>query len=367
MADLPFDLLSEDQLRQLQTFDFSYLTSDFAGIGGFLKEQPEDFVVEEIPLYQPCGEGEHLYLWIEKRNLSAPDLLKHVSQSVSVSVNDIGSAGLKDKIAITRQFLSVPESCELYIDNINNDQVQVLSATRHQNKLKTGHLQGNRFSILVREPHPEALERANLIRERIQEIGFPNYYGEQRFGTEGRTLLFGLKTLIKPPSRFRSKQVRFELSAVQSWLFNLALTRRIDDGLLRTVLAGDVMQVCQSGGPFVAEDVATEQSRLEADETVTSGPLYGPKMKMPTGSVLDRENLILEEAGLTREMFRVHRKLCPGSRRAYTIKPEALDFRIENEGIRFEFVLPAGCYATVLLREFMKSESLAGRSLREVD
>ena len=133
-----------------------YLTAELPGIGGRLKDRPEDFVVEEVPAYEPCGAGEHLYLWIEKTDVAADHLLNHVARTLGMSVRDVGMAGIKDRRAITRQYVSVPATCEPRIARLETDKIRVLRRARHRNKLRTGHLRGNRFSILVRAVDPDA-------------------------------------------------------------------------------------------------------------------------------------------------------------------------------------------------------------------
>ena len=134
--------------------DLPYLTADLPGVSGRLKETPEDFLVEEIPAYEPSGEGEHLFLWIEKRDVAADQLVRHLARSLEVSRDDIGVAGLKDKRGVTRQFVSVPARAADRLEAANAEEVHVLSATRHTNKLRTGHLKGNRFSRFCFAPIP---------------------------------------------------------------------------------------------------------------------------------------------------------------------------------------------------------------------
>ncbi|QDU81639.1 tRNA pseudouridine synthase D [Polystyrenella longa] len=356
MTESPEELLTEAQLKRLQDFDFPCITKELPGIGGVLKQELEDFIVEEIPVYEPQGTGEHLFLWIEKRDVSGPDLVGHLSRSLNIDPQFVGMAGIKDRRAITRQYVSVPASCEPDLAAVTIDQITVLKHSLHQNKLKTGHLVGNRFSILLRETSSEAYEVAVQIRDELLKFGFPNYFGPQRFGHGGRTVQFGLKSLFRPPGKVRGKRARFELSAVQSWLFNLALAERIDEELFHTALLGDVMQVRKSGGPFVVEDVNREKERLKTGEIAIAGPVFGPKMKMPTDEVQERENRILSSAGLTLNDFARHRKLCAGTRRPYSILPESIEISPEANGLRFQFELPTGCYATTMLREFMKTD-----------
>lgn len=337
-------------------------------MNGVLKSNPADFVVEEIPAYEPCGEGEHLFLWIEKEDLSADKLVWHLSKTLDVKRDDIGVAGLKDKRAITRQLVSVPTHTADRVESVNNESVRVLSATRHKNKLKTGHLKGNRFSILLRANGSEttvpqsrpSLDEAQAIVNQLRELGVPNYYGEQRFGLGGETvalgfaLLRGEKTTRDIPTSKRKFLLRLALSAAQSELFNLALAERMNRGKIRTVLAGDVMRKTDTGGLFVATDVVTEQSRLDAGETHITGPLFGPKMPQPQGVPAEWEAELLKSANLPGDAFERYPKLTAGTRRPYLIAVPDLAVTEEEEGLRFTFTLSAGAYATVLLREIVK-------------
>jgi len=328
---------------------------------GRLKVEPEDFVVEEIPAYLPSGEGEHLYLWIQKRDLSADQLLGHLSRSLRLPREQIGMAGLKDRRAITRQWVSVPAACEAMLSAVENESVCLLKTSRHTNKLKTGHLRGNRFEILVRDVPQDSLPLAQRIADEITRSGIPNRFGDQRFGHDGNTAEMGFRLLTGdmtprdlPPSR-RKFLLRLALSAAQSTLFNGVLDRRREQGWLHAVQCGDIMQVDASGGLFLAEEVAVEQPRFERRETVPTGPLFGPKMKQPTGKPLELEQQILAESGLTPDQFREYSKLTSGARRPLLLWPDELSAEFHPDGILFRFGLPSGAYATVVLDQFLQN------------
>ncbi len=348
--------------------DLPYLTADLPGIGGRWKDSVEDFVVDEIPAYEPAGTGEHLFLWIEKRDVAANDLVRHVSRALGCPSRDIGVAGMKDRRAITRQYISVPAKLNERVPSIDTDLIKVLRSERHGNKLKTGHLKGNRFSIVIRDVEESAAEKAESIASRIRPLGFPNYYGTQRFGHGGETLQLGLDLLTgrkksrEIPEGQRRFLLRLSLSAVQSDLFNHALADRLADGILNKVLAGDVMEVVASGGKFIAEDIAAEQPRYDSGEIAVTGPMFGLKMREPFGVPQQREADLLAWSGLGPEHFAKYLNLMSGTRRPYVIRPGQLEITPEAGGLRFAFSLPSGVYATTLLREFMKTDEMPGVS-----
>jgi len=333
-------------------------------LSGRLKVEPEDFVVEEIPAYEPSGAGEHLFLRIQKRDVSAESLIAHLATTLQISRDKIGVAGLKDRRAMTRQWVSVPAAACPDISKIETAAIQVLQTALHGNKLKTGHLTGNRFEIVLRNVEPDALERARQICSLIQQSGMPNYFGDQRFGIDGQTLTLGMSLLKgtasarKIPYHRRKFLLRLALSASQSALFNEVVRLRLERGILQQVQPGDVMQVRASGGLFVVEDAKAEQVRCDRKEIVITGPLFGPKMKSPLAEVFELEQQVLKSAGLTRDVFREHKKLTPGTRRPLIVSPECLQVDPDPNGLRLTFSLPSGSYATVLLREFLKSPAV---------
>jgi tRNA pseudouridine13 synthase len=364
---------SGDEETFLLRTDWPCLTSDLPGISGTIKSRPDDFVVEEIPAYEPSGDGEHLFLWIEKTGVPADELGRHLAEVLHISPRDLGIAGLKDTHAITRQWVSVPRVCEAKLNAIDAPGIRLLNAKPHGNKLRTGHLRGNRFSILVRGTETAlvrgtetALSSALAIAERLRQRGVPNYFGSQRFGNKWSTLKLGLRLLTearsgaviegrRPQRRFLN---RLALSAAQSYLFNNVLAERLRDGLLDRVLLGDVLQKCESGGIFDVRDVAAEQPRFEAREVVLTGPLFGPKMRPALHEPGEREQRVLAAAGLTLDGFRRFKDLAEGTRRPLLVWLDDLRLTSEPHGLRFEFTLPAGTYATVVLREFLKSGKL---------
>jgi len=352
------------------------LTADLPGIGGRIKAEPEDFEVEEVPAYAPSGAGDFLYLWVEKRDMGAEFFTRQVAKRLGVPIGEVGTAGMKDRRAVTRQMVSVPALAEANLSRLEGDGLRVLSVSRHGNKLKPGHLRGNRFRILVRGVHAEAAARLPALVERLRRDGLANFYGPQRFGHDGETVLAGLALLrgeAPPPTasgrpmNVRSPFLRkLALSAAQSALFNHCLAGRAADGLLRRVLPGDVMAKWPFGGMFVAQDVDAEQRRLDAREAVPAGPMFGRKMFAAAADAAEREAAVLGAAGLSVSSFQGFGKLVQGTRRHNLVYLDDLAAAPEEQGVRLSFTLPAGSYATVLLREVTKSEE-EGADLSDPD
>lgn len=333
--------------------ELPYATGDLPPAGGLLKVVPEDFEVEELPSYQPCGTGEHLFLWIEKRGLSTEEAVRELARHGGVPRSEVGYAGQKDRQSISRQFLSLPARAQGAIEKFEHPKLRVLSATRHTNKLKLGHTRGNRFRLRVRGlSNPQA---ALEILERLQKLGVPNYFGEQRFGRaqdnaeRGRKLLLG-----EPAGKLGRYERRMFLSSLQSKLFNLALAKRVAAQSMGSVLLGDVLKKHESGGEFVCAEPAVDQPRADRFELSPAGPIFGPHMLLAQGEVAEAEALILRDEGLTAASFERGGKLTQGARRHYRVPLAALSAQLDGEDLVACFELPSGSYATVVLRELQK-------------
>lgn len=341
-----------------------HLTADLPGTGGVLRVAPEDFFVEELPAYEPSGAGDHLYLTIEKRGLSTPEAIRAIAQALGVREGDVGSAGMKDRQAVTRQRLSVPAAGVAPERALGLDLpgLRVLAAARHGNKLKTGHLRGNRFVLRVRGlaiPPPEAARRAEAILARLaRPPGLPNWYGEQRFGTDnvarGRALVRG-ETCLPPPRDPRER--RFLVSAFQSELFNRYLEKRLKDDLYDKVITGDLMRKVATGGLFTSTDAAVDQPRLEAGEIAPTGPMFGHDMRGPTlgSEAAAREAEVLAAEGIQPSDFRRVARLAEGTRRPIGVPLGDPAVRPLEDSIELCFFLPPGAYATVLAGEVIKN------------
>ncbi len=325
---------------------------ELPGTGGMFKAAPEDFVVEEIPAYLPSGEGDHTYLFIEKRSLTTDEAKVRLAKALGVSPDDVGAAGQKDRQAITRQWLSFPRVAPELALQVRIDGVRVLDAKRHGNKLRTGHLHGNRFTIRLRGT-TEGLARASRILSALAQGGMPNEFGAQRFGKDnverGRAILRGQRL----PGHVSRSQRRLYVSAIQSLLFNQYLARRLSDNLMHTAITGDVLKKTDSGGLFVADDGALESVRIRAGECVVTGPMFGHKMMAPPpeSASAEREQSILSEAQLTAADFEKAGPLAEGTRRAISVPVQEISVAAlaEANAVVLTFSLPPGSYATVAL------------------
>ena len=324
---------------------------------GRYKVEPEDFVVEEIPLYQLDGSGEHVYLHVEKRAVSTLHLLDDLSEQLRLDPRSIGVAGLKDAQAVSRQWVSVQGVTDEEAARLSGRSWRVLEARRHGNKLKMGHLAGNRFELVLRDTAPGDLAKARAGLEQMTRLGVPNYFGEQRFGKRGANLEKGLQILSEEGSRIGRRIPRrvFSLlvSAVQSEVFNRIVVRRLQG--LGTLWHGDLAWIHRNGAVFVVEDPVREQKRADTLEISPSGPLPGPKMAMPLGDMRSLEAAVMAELGLTPQSFaRVPFGLARGDRRPLRVPLwDASAEEAPGLGLRLRFGLPKGSYATAVLRELL--------------
>jgi tRNA pseudouridine13 synthase len=330
-----------------------HVTAEFPPAGGTVKARPEDFVVEEVPAYAPSGEGEHLYLWIEKIGHDTPWVAKAIARVAGVDPREVGYAGLKDRHAVTRQLFSVPAKAEPALAGFSAEGVRVLWTKRHGNKLRTGHLVGNRFTLRLRDVRD--VDAGLAAFQALVERGVANRFGEQRFGRDdnaaaGKLLIRG-ERLPKRPERFERKLF---LSAYQSALFNALLDARLEDGTWARALAGDVLRKSDTGGLFVCEAPEIDQPRVDRFEVSPAGPMFGPKMPRAKGEVAAREEALLASEGLTLEDFRRGGDETEGTRRAYRVRLEEPSATRDGGDLLLSFVLPKGSYATVVLDELVK-------------
>ncbi len=321
----------------------------------------DTFVVEEVPAYLPSGQGEHTYLWIEKIDLTTFEAVRRIARACDVDARDVGYAGMKDRHATTRQWLSIPRLDPERALALAVDGVRVLDARRHGNKLRTGHLHGNRFEVVLTgaTDGDQSDERAVSARlETLARDGLANRYGDQRFGATGENAAQGLAILRGERRERDQRKRRLLLSAAQSAVFNRYLELRAAGGdarELRRVRAGDVLQKTASGGSFVCTDVAIDQARVDAGEIVPTGPMPGTRVMdpPPDSEAGQLEQRALDDVGATRDDFARAGRDLPGARRPVIVNLElgapAITAEPARGALRVRFGLPAGSYATVAI------------------
>lgn len=341
------------------TAPLPFATAGLPGSGGRLKAAPEDFRVEELPAYLPSGAGPHLYLQVEKRDRTTREVVRALARALGVGERDAGYAGLKDRAAVTTQWLSFPVARDPDPAALAGPGYRVLVASRHQNKLRPGHARGNAFTVAVRGGD---LGRARACAAALETAGLPNYFGPQRFGKDGGNAALG-RALLSPqpgPEARRAARDRFlrrlALSALQAELFNRWLAERLADGLFARALPGDVLKKLDSGGVFLCEDPAVDGARVARFEVSPAGPMFGHKLKTAAGEAAAREARLLEAEGLTLADFARGGGEAEGTRRAarLLVRPALTPL---DDGYQAAFELPGGAYATVVMRELMKSEA----------
>jgi tRNA pseudouridine13 synthase len=318
---------------------------------------PDTFLVEELPAYLPSGAGEHTFAWIEKRSLTTWDAIARLAGRLGVEARDVGAAGMKDRQATTRQWLSFPRVPPEAILATSDDLIRVLRAIPHGNKLRTGHLRGNRFEVILDDVDPADAPPLLEALDRLAREGLPNEYGEQRFGRARDNAAQGLEILRGTRRERDGRKRRLLVSAAQSAVFNAVLEARARDGTLRRVLSGDVLQKTAGSAAFVTEDPVLDQARLDAGEIVITGPLPGSWAREPPPDTSARaiEDQALAACGVEREEFAKAGKELPGARRPLlvpvTLAP-ATELPVpapDTRRLRVGFELPAGTYATVLI------------------
>ncbi|KRE99491.1 pseudouridine synthase [Frateuria sp. Soil773] len=319
-----------------------------------LRAAPEDFVVEEILGYEADGEGEHALLWVEKRGQNSDWVARELARFADVSPVGVGYAGSKDRHAVTRQTFSVQLAGKSDPDwsAFPHPEVKVLAAARHKRKLKRGALRGNRFVLVLRDVQGDRTAAEQVLRQ-IAARGVPNYFGEQRFGREGGNV-------AQARSMFGGRRVdrntrSFLLSAARSHIFNSVLAARVERGAWDAPLDGEIWSLAGSRSWFGPEPFGEALAeRLGRGDIHPSGPLWGQGEPPSAG----------DAGALEREVAAAHADLAEGlaaarmdqERRALRLLPKELRWRwLDDDALELSFELPAGAYATVVVRELAES------------
>ena len=317
-----------------------------------LRCEPEDFRVDEIPLYAPSGEGGHTFVRIQKRLRTTEELARDLARAAGARPADVGYAGRKDRVAVTTQWFSVPGLAPEAALALALPGASVIEAQRHPHKLRTGQLAGNRFEIIVRDVDAQSLREAPARCERWLREGLPNRFGVQRFGWGGGNLEPAQQLLRGERTLADRRHARFLLSALQAAVFNAVLSQRPLP--LAELELGDVAMLHASGGQFVVEDLAREAPRAAAFEISATGPIFGTRVIEPSGAPAERERAALAALGVDLAVLKPPPGIrLRGARRALRVRPEELDITAVGDTLRLRFALPAGSYATVALEELL--------------
>ena len=352
-----------------------------AKIDVIFNKNSRDFLVEEVPLYENSGEGEHLVLKVRKKDMTTWDMLQVMSEHLGVRVRDIGYAGLKDKDGMTIQSISMlKKGIEDKIEDFNHNKIKILETACHKNKLRIGHLMGNRFFIRLKKVSKTDATILSNILEKIKDEGIPNYFGYQRFGRDKANHEIGREILEGKREERRRKMKNFFISAYQSHLFNLWLSKRVEMSKLFNsfsvdelnlifnysketisqiknqknfckILPGDIMHHYPHGKAFMINEMIEESRRFQNKEITLTGLLVGKKPIKADGIAGDIERDFFDEC-------QDYLKLMQGSRRLAWIFPNDIEYKYKEEEAWFElnFFLPKGSYATVFLEELLHSE-----------
>jgi tRNA pseudouridine13 synthase len=324
-----------------------------------LRSRPEDFRVDEIPLYAPSGEGGHTFVRVEKRLRTTEEVARELARAAGVRAADVGYAGRKDRDAVATQWFSVEGLAPEAALALELPGLRVLEARRHAHKLRTGQLRGNRFEIVARDVGREALCAAAARFERLRRDGMPNRFGPQRFGWDGGNLEQARRLLRGEKIGADRRHARFLLSALQAAAFNAVLGGRPLP--LACLEPGDVAVVHASGGLFRVEDASREAPRAAAFEISATGPIFGTRVLAPSGAAAERERAVFAAMGVDPEVLRPPPGIrLRGARRALRVRLEAADAVAEGDALRVCFTLPAGSYASVALEELFGPEARIG-------
>ena len=320
------------------------------------KSTPDDFHVNELFKGSFSGEGEHILLNIEKRGLTTGDLVKSLAILINKPIRLISYAGLKDRQALTTQWISIHAPGEVIegVGALESAGWRVLEHTRHHKKLRPGFLTGNQFMVRLRD----VTDIANLLEriELVKAYGVPNYFGEQRFGREGGNLIKAEELLVKN----RKVKDRFlkgiYFSAARSWLFNLILAKRVQEKTWNIPIAGDVMHLSGTHSIFTIDEVDDSLfQRIKEKDISPASPMPGKGKAMAKG---DAQQLISETYTAWKPWIDgLEKHGLEEAWRANILSVEALEYAIIDDTVELTFTLPAGSYATTVLRELVSYES----------
>ena len=324
-------------------------------LSGVIRTSPEDFKVDEKFAFDFTGEGEHSLIHIEKKDTNTDWLARQIAEVSGLKKGDISYAGLKDRKAVTTQWFSVwlPGKPDPDWSLLNSENIKVLDSCRHNRKLRRGSLLGNQFTLIVRDVDGDASDleqRMNIIKK----DGVPNYFGEQRFGIDGQNIKKAEIMFAGKREKDRFKRSIY-LSAARSAMFNEVLSQRVVMNKWANGISGDVMLLDNSHSYFLATDIDDEiKRRLNEHDIHPSGPLWGRGELLSKGAVAELESKLPYKF----EVFDVGLKNArlDQDRRSLRLSVNDLQWNYDTneKSLTLSFFLPAGGYATSVLREIIK-------------
>ncbi|USH02951.1 tRNA pseudouridine(13) synthase TruD [Grimontia kaedaensis] len=324
---------------------------------GRLKAKAEDFFVSETLDFTPAGHGEHFLVRIRKIGENTKYVANELAKACGVKSRDVSWAGLKDRHAVTEQWFSVhlpgqpdPDLTEFVATHEGVD--AILDTARHDKKLRPGDLIGNRFKLVITEFEGDDAIEARLAD--IRDQGVPNYFGSQRFGRNGNNVS-SARDWGQDKFRVRDKSKRsFYLSAARSFLFNQVLSARIEKQLCHTPMLGDLL-IDDKEQVQVVEDIASAEAQLQRHEWQISGPMTGDNALPTQGEAQQFEQKIVDTEPHLLAVIRGNRMR--HERRPLLLYPQEMSWQREGDTLTIDFSLPAGCFATAVMREVMEDKS----------
>jgi len=339
-------------------FDFAYLHGKPTSTG-LLRSQITDFKVFERLPFEPCGEGEHLLVHIRKTGCNTVFVARQLAKYFGVKEVLVSYAGLKDRFAVTEQWFGVhlPGKQEFDLSDLEIEGVELLSYARHNKKLRTGALTGNRFELVLREVSD--VDDVLARWQKISSTGVPNYFGEQRFGIDGNNIEKALALFAGTKVKDKKKRSIY-LSAARSLVFNHIVSERIREQHFIEPLNGDVFMLAGTQSVFLADKIDAQIiERLAQKDIDITAPMWGAGNLMTQG-----QSLLFEQT-----LAQSYPEICQGLKR-FGLKQERRRIRLniseaeisaEDNNVKLAFFLPAGCYATTVMRELIDYQDMTER------
>lgn len=323
-----------------------------------LRTLSSDFQVMEILGFEPSGEGEHLFLQIEKIDTNTEWVTRQLQKIFGLTSKDIGYAGKKDRYSVSTQWFSLHlPGRQVDLAEINDDGFKVIQAIRHNKKLRMGSLKENQFVITLRNMTAEIDQTLINI---ISESGVPNYFGSQRFGFEAGNLVKA-EELLNQRIKIKNRNKRgLVISSARSLLFNLLLSNRVKENSWIMPVKGDCLMLDGTQSFFMVDELSErDQQRIKDGDLHISGLLVGKQTSDASFEAKQKEQDVLQT--YPQWINGLERLALTTGRRAYRCIPKKLSVEQNDDVAVVRFSLSKGCYATSVIREMVNVEDKAIR------